>query len=145
MADFVIHAASPRPARACFDQLINWDAHSAAVPLTTLQYDGTPWVGQRVVARTGWGRLGFDDAMVVQTLDPPAGDLPGDQQGVVEMAKQGRVVGGSVRWTVTPTSEGSDIVWSQHMVIGWLPRWMDPLVGAVGRIAYGMGLRRLLG
>jgi hypothetical protein len=31
-----------------------------------------------------------------------------------------------------------------HLVIRWLPRWLDPLVGALGRIAYGLGLRRLL-
>ena len=69
---------------------------------------------------------------------------PGDQPGLVEIAKQGRVVGGSVGCTVTPTTGGSDIAWTQHLAIGWLPRWMDPLVGAIGRRAYGVGLRRLL-
>jgi len=37
---------------------------SAAIPLTRLQHDGLPRVGQRFVARTVWGRLGFDDTMV---------------------------------------------------------------------------------
>jgi hypothetical protein len=144
MADFVLRAASPLPARACFDRLVDWDAHTAAIPFTRLQYEGAPRVGQQFVARTGWGRLGFDDTMVVDELRPPAGDQPGDQPGLVEITKQGRVVGGSVGWTVTPTSGGSDVAWIQHLVIGWLPRWMDPLVGAIGRRAYGLGLRRLL-
>jgi len=82
--------------------------------------------------------------MVVDELRPPPGDHPGDQPGLVEITKLGRVVGGTVRWAVTPTSSGSDIAWTQHLVIGWLPRWMDPLVGTIGRRAYGVGLRRLL-
>jgi len=140
MADFVLRAASPLPARSCFLRLVDWDAHTAAIPLTKLQHEGAARVGQRFVARTGWGRVGFDDTMVVEVLRPPAGDQP----GVVEIVKQGRVVGGVVRWTVTPTTTGSDVTWTQHLIIGWLPRWMDPLVGAIGRRAYGAGLRRLL-
>ena len=144
MADFVIREASPLPALACFDHLVDWDAHSAAIPLTRLQYDGEPRVGQRFVARTGWGRLGFDDVMVVDDLHPPDGDQPGDRPGLVAITKHGRVVGGTVRWTVAPSNDGSRVTWTQHLVIRWLPRWMDPLVGAVGRRAYGQGLRRLL-
>ena len=144
MADFVLRAASPLPARACFQRLVDWDAHTAAIPLTKLQHEGAARVGQRFVARTGWGRVGFDDTMVVEVLRPPTGDLPGDRPGLVQIVKQGRVVGGTVRWTVTPTTGGSDIAWTQHLVIGWLPRWMDPLVGTIGRRAYGVGLRRLL-
>ena len=140
MADFVIRAASPLPARACFERLIDWDNHTAAIPLTTLQHDGVPRVGQRFVARTGWDRLGFDDSMVVEVLQPPEGHQP----GLVEIVKRGRVVGGTVGWTVTQSPTGSDVVWTQHLIIGWLPRWMDPLVGAIGRRAYGTGLRRLL-
>ena len=82
--------------------------------------------------------------MVVEVLPPPTGDLPGDRPGLVQIVKQGRVVGGTVRWTVTPTTGGSDIAWTQHLVIGWLPRWLDPLVGTIGRRAYGLGLRRLV-
>jgi hypothetical protein len=144
MADFVLRAASPLPARACFDHLVDWDAHSAAIPLTRLHYDGEPRVGQRFVARTGWGRIGFDDIMVVELYRPPAGDRPGDLPGAVEITKRGRAVGGTVGWTVTPTATGSDVEWTQHLVISWLPRLLDPLVGALGRMAYGTGLRRLL-
>jgi hypothetical protein len=140
MADFVIRASTPLSASACFDRLVDWDAHSAAIPLTRLDHDGEPRIGQHFVARTGVGRLGFDDPMVVELLRRPAGDLP----GVVEVAKQGRVISGRVQWTVTPTEAGSDVEWTQHLVVGWLPRWLDPLVGALGRIAYGAGLRRIL-
>ena len=144
MADFVLHAASALPARIAFARLVDWDAHSAAIPLTRLHFDGEPRVGQRFVARTGWGRLGFDDVMVVDDLQPPVGDQPGDRPGLIAITKHGRVVGGTVTWTVAPGTVGSRVTWTQHLVIGWLPRWMDPLVGAVGRRAYGQGLRRLL-
>ena len=144
MAEFVIRANSPLPASACFDRLVDWDAHSAAIPLTRLRHDGEPRVGQRFVARTGLGRFGFDDVMVVELLRRPAGDAAGALPGLVEVAKQGRVVGGRIRWTVTPTAVGSEVEWRQDLRIGWLPRWLDPVVGLVGRAAYTAGLKALL-
>lgn len=144
VADFTIRTISRLPARQCFARLLDWDAHSASIPLTRLQHDGPPRVGQRFVARTGLGRLGFDDVMTVELLRPPAGDLPGDLPGEVEVAKRGRVIGGRVRWRVTPTPHGAEVEWAQHLVVGWLPGWLDPLVGLVGRAAYTAGLRRLL-
>ena len=144
MADFVIRASTERPATACFEQLLDWDAHAAVIPLTTLQHEGRPRIGQRFVARTGLGRVGFDDVMEVTALRPPSGDGPGDQPGVVEVVKTGRVVGGRVRWTVTPSASGADVEWTQRLTIAWLPTWADPLVGSVGRAAYGLGLHRLL-
>jgi hypothetical protein len=95
---------------------------SAAITLTRLQHDGLPRVGQRFVARTVWGRLGFDDTMVVDVLRPPVGDQPRDQPGLVEIVKMGRVAGGTVRWTVTPSTVGSEVTLTQRLVIGWLPR-----------------------
>lgn len=144
MSEFVIRATSPLPASQCFARLVDWDAHSAAIPLTRLNHEGAPRVGQRFVARTGVGRLGFDDEMVLELLRPPAGDLPGDLPGVVEVSKQGRIVGGRVRWTVTPTAAGSGVEWSQVLLIPWLPRAMDPLVGWLGRLAYTAGLKAIL-
>lgn len=144
MADFVLHAASPLPARAAFGRLVDWDRHSAAIPFTRLTHDGVPRVGQRFVARTGWGRIGFDDVMVVDVLEAPGGDQPGDVPGRVTITKHGRIVAGTVGWKVAPLAAGSDVTWTQHLVIPWLPHWLDPLVGAIGSRAYGMGLRRLL-
>lgn len=144
MAEFVIRATSPLPASACFDKLVDWDAHSAAIPLTRLRHDGVARLGQRFVARTALGRFGFDDPMVVELLRRPAGDQPGYLPGVVEVAKRGRVIGGTVRWTVSPTATGSEVEWSQNIIIGWLPAWLDPVVGVAGRLAYSRGLPRLL-
>ena len=38
----------------------------------------------------------------------------------------------------------TEVEWTQRLVVGWLPKWLDPAVGAAGRLAYGTGLRRLL-
>ncbi len=144
MAEFEIRATSARPATDCFAHLVDWDVHSAAIPLTRLSHSGAPRVGQEFVARTGLGPIGFDDPMRVELLRPPAGDDPGDLPGVVEVTKSGRVVGGRVQWSVTPTAEGSEVAWRQVLTIPWLPRWADPVVGLVGRAAYATGLRRLV-
>ncbi len=140
MADFSIRVSTSRSAEDCFRRLVDWDAHSAAIPLTRLRHEGEPRVGQRFSARTGIGPLGFDDPMVVEVLRVPAGDSP----GAVEVAKLGRVITGRVGWTVTPTAGGADVEWRQQLTVGWLPRWLDPVVGRVGRAAYQVGLRRIL-
>ena len=144
MADFVVRVASRRPASAVFARLLDWDAHSAAIPLTVLRHEGTPAVGQRFVARTGLGRLAFDDPMRIDLLRPPAGDAPGDLPGVVEVSKTGRLLRGSVRWTVVPAASGTEVEWRQRLVVGGLPRFLDPAVALVARAAYGAGLRRIL-
>ena len=144
MARFTITEHWPAPARVVFDHLVDWDAHSAAIPLTRLTHEGLPLPGQRIVARTGGTRFGFDDPMEVRALRPPAGDAPGDPGGLVEVTKEGRVIKGWVRWTVTPAPTGSVVRWSQELTVPWLPRRLDALVGVVGRAAYRSGLRRLL-
>jgi hypothetical protein len=144
MAEFRIAMDVPSGARATFDRLVDWDAHSRAIPLTRLRHAGPPHAGQRIVARTGWRRLGFDDPMVVELLRRPAGDTTGDLAGLVEVRKTGRVIAGTVRWTVTPLEDGARVEWDQLLRVPWLPRLFDPLVGVVGRIAYRSGLGRLL-
>jgi hypothetical protein len=140
MAEFRITMDVPSTAAATFDRLIDWDAHSRAIPLTRLTHDGPARAGQLLVARTGWRRLGFDDPMVVVLLRRPADDV----QGLVEVRKTGRVIAGTVRWTVTQRDGGARVDWGQHLRVPWLPRWFDPVVGVVGRVAYRAGLRRLL-
>jgi hypothetical protein len=144
MAEFRIALDVPSGARATFDRLVDWDAHSRAIPLTRLTHAGRPLAGQRIVARTGWRRLGFDDPMVVELLRRPAGDAAGDLEGLVEVRKTGRVIAGTVRWTVRPLADGARVEWDQQLRVPWLPRLFDPLVGVVGRIAYRSGLGRLL-
>ena len=144
MARFTITQQWPASARVVFDHLVDWDAHSASIPLTTVVHEGVPLPGQRIVARTGGTRFGFDDPMEVRVLRPPAGDAPGDPGGIVEVTKQGRVIQGWVRWTVTPAATGSVVQWSQELTVPWLPRRLDAVVGVVGRTAYRSGLRRLL-
>ncbi len=145
MADFVLRVVTSLSARAAFARLVDWDRHTAAIPFTTLSYEGVPHPGQRFVARTALGRLGFDDVMVVDLVRPPAGDQPGDVPGLVEVSKHGRILGGSVRWTVTPLATGSRVEWAQHLIVGRLPGLADPLVAGIGRLMYGLGLRRIIG
>ena len=86
--------------------------------------------------------VGHDGAGGVQELADAAWREP--VGGVVVVAKTGRVIAGRVRWTVTPTGSGSRVAWTQTLVVPWLPRFLDPLVGLVGRGAYASGLRRIL-
>lgn len=140
MADVELRVSTPLTADVAFDRLVDWERHSAAIPLTRVTYEGALRTGQRFVARTAVGPIGFDDVMVVDLLRRPTREVP----GLVEVSKHGRVLTGTVRWTVTDTPDGSEIVWRQTLVVGRLPRHLDPVIAVIAKVAYGRGVRRIL-
>jgi len=72
MADFVLRESSRLPTRTVFERPIDWDRHSACDPVHRLHHDGVLRVGERFVARTDWGRVGFDDVWSTCSRRPVA-------------------------------------------------------------------------
>ncbi|MFC0849619.1 SRPBCC family protein [Streptomyces noboritoensis] len=126
-------------------RLTDWTRHSGSVPLTRITVSTPPptAVGTVFVARTGIGRLAFEDPMEVVVWEPPEPGRPGR----CRMEKRGRLVTGWAEIEVRPGPEGAGalLVWREDLRVRWLPRALDPVVSRAGRLVFGRALTVLLG
>ncbi|EFL28502.1 conserved hypothetical protein [Streptomyces himastatinicus ATCC 53653] len=105
VALFLIERPSPHSADETWRRLTQWQRHGSYVPLSSVapRSEGPTRVGSVVVARTGVGRIGFEDPMEVVRWEPPDGGRP----GLCRLEKRGSVVLGWGRDRgVGPTESG---------------------------------------
>lgn len=155
MSRFRIERTVALPPAEVWRRLTDWPAHGAQVPFTrtTVLTAGPNAVGTRFTARTGLGRLAFDDPMEVMILDPPA---PG-RTGVCRLVKRGRVVRGAASFEVSEASgagtpgsgapggvAGSRVVWVEELRLRGVPAVFDPVLALAGRVLFGRALDGLL-
>jgi polyketide cyclase/dehydrase/lipid transport protein len=127
---------SDSPPDEAWARLVDWQRHGAHVPLTTVTVrPGEPGVGAVFVARTAFGRLGFDDPMEVVEWDPPR---------FCRIEKRGRVMRGWAELTVSAAGTGSLLSWREEAVPTRLPGFARPLADAATRRLLTRVLRRLL-
>ncbi|MCZ2527089.1 SRPBCC family protein [Streptomyces sp. HB2AG] len=142
MALIRIERASRLSPRDAWQRLTDWERHAAHVPLTGIDVTTPPptGVGTVFVARTGIGRLRFDDPMEVVRWEPPQDGRPGH----CRMEKRGRVVTGWAEIEVAPRGPGSWIVWREEARVERLPRLFDPVTALSGRLLFGRVVTGLL-
>lgn len=142
MARFTISIRSKVPAAHAWRRVLDVRRHGAVVPLTKISAPAFIDLdaGAEFVARTGFRRLGFDDRMRIVRFEPPTRTSPGR----AEIIKTGESIRGSIRADFAQAASGSLLRWEQEISVPALPRWADPLVGAVAQLAYGLALRALL-
>lgn len=162
MSRFRIERTVALPPAEVWRRLTDWPAHGAQVPFTrtTVLTAGPNAVGTRFTARTGLGRLAFDDPMEVVVLEPPA---PG-RTGVCRLVKLGRVVLGSASFEVSGVADasgvagagasgvagasggsaGSRVVWVEELRLRGVPAAFDPVLALAGRVLFGRALDGLL-
>lgn len=93
------------------------------------------------VARTGVGRVGFDDRMEVVVWRPPLGE----RSGFCRLVKRGIFVTGWAEIEVgSGVGGGSRVVWREELRVRGVPRIFDSLVGWVARRVFGRAVRLLL-
>ncbi|MGX1881573.1 SRPBCC family protein [Streptomyces sp. NPDC055287] len=143
MALFRIESRTPLSADEAWRRLTTWQHHAAQVPLTRITVPTPPptGAGTLVVARTGVGRLGFDDPMEVVAWDPPEGSGAGH----CRLEKRGAVVLGWAEIDVRPAPGGAVAVWTEDLRLRGLPGVCDGVVGRAGRLVFGRAVRGLLG
>ena len=144
MAHFEVHLDPPLSAPEAWRRVLDLRAHTAVIPLTRVTGDARVAAdlgpGSRLVARTGIGPVGLDDAMVVESIMQPTPH----SAGTARIRKVGNVVRGSIELRVTPTAAGCTVDWSQRIDVRGVPDRLGPLVSWVAGAAYGRALRALL-
>jgi hypothetical protein len=144
VAHFVLTRRSPRSAEDCWERLTDWPRHGDLVPFTRVRADRGSGLraGDRILARTRVGPVGFDDPMEIVEFVPPAPGRPGR----CRLEKRGRVVRGWAELTVRAcVPGGSEARWAETNSIAGQPRAVDPLVASAGRAVFGKVLAHLLG
>ncbi|MEU9237006.1 SRPBCC family protein [Streptomyces subrutilus] len=138
----IIHRTPLEPA-VSWSRLTDWERHGERVPLTRTIIETAPptRVGTVFTARTGVGRITFDDPMEVVAWRPPAAG----RGGFVRLVKRGRTVTGWAEIEIRPLAAGgSEIHWREDLRVRGLPRVLDPAVALAGRLLFSRALRGLL-
>lgn len=137
---FELRMRVPTSAAVVWSRLIELDAHSAAIPFTRVTPVGEQMrQGLRFVGETSLGPLHMNDRMLVARADAPSRN----EAGRLIVEKFGPVAG-MVDATVEQTVTGTLVVWRQSLRPAWLPSWLRPLGAVFAKIAYGVGLRRII-
>ncbi|WP_413248699.1 hypothetical protein [Sinomonas flava] len=124
--------------------MLDLRAHDRLVPFTRVTEGMVSAAellpGHRFVACTMVGRYGFDDVMVVESVEPPSGVRPGHAR----IVKGGKLVRGAIELTVSAHDGGAAVRWQQDFGLGRLggPALAAAAFGA--RLGYRAVLQRLL-
>ena len=133
MASFWFDLLVPGPPPQVWERLWDLERHTRAIPLTTVG-GGPLQDGVRFTARTGLGRLGFDDVMVVREWEPP-------HHAVIE--KVGRVLGGRIEVTLRPAGADTRLRWEQNYSATAVPDRVAALASPGVRAAYLRSVRQI--
>ncbi|MGW0084997.1 SRPBCC family protein [Streptomyces sp. NPDC003393] len=143
MVDFFLERTAPLPLDEAWRRLTRWHRHGDGVPLTrvTVVTPGPTREGTRLVARSGFGPLGFDDRMEVTVWQPPAGAEPGR----CRLEKRGRLIRGWAELEVRPGPGGrARVLWREELRVRFLPSVFDPLLERSARTVFGRTVNKLL-
>ncbi|MFG2648462.1 SRPBCC family protein [Streptomyces sp. NPDC048436] len=143
MALFRIDRESSLPADEVWRRLTAWERHADVVPLTRVFVRTPPPSGEGTVfvARSGVGRIGFDDVMEVVTWRQAA-----EGGGLCRLEKRGSFVTGWAEIEVAPGTGGlgARIAWREDLRVRWLPRRFDGLLTIAARWMFGRAVDGLL-
>ena len=132
------------PPSAVWGVLTDFTAYGRWMPLTRMRVDaGEPRVGWGFAGVSGIGPLGFSDSMVLIRWEPPGDDT--DDAASFRVVKTGRLLGGWVDVTVTPTATGSRVDWREDFSVRPVA-FLDgtrPMLAA-GRALYARALDAML-
>ncbi len=143
MADvtFTVQYDFSVPARVLWDELVDWKAHEAWIPMTRVDDgEGDPTsVGHEFVAYTGVGKLALKDHMRVTecTWDDA------DRRGRCTVDKLGPVLTGEAGFEVEASGNGSRIDWFEDVRVPYVPQFLAPFVGRLGAIGFRQGMKQL--
>lgn len=157
MPRIIVSMPVSAPIHRVWEHLINWPAHGAWIPFSTVTVtapgapDGT---GTQFVGRTGLGPFAFNDPMTVTHLQPPALHPTvrrGGRPPVIascEIAKTGTLIRGTAGFILERIdNETTHLQWWEDIEIG--PRWTwwtaltGPAIQWAGQKAFTRALTKM--
>jgi hypothetical protein len=128
-------------ARVLWDELVDWPAHGAWIPATTIEGEsGDPTaVGYTFTAWTGFRPVALEDRMRVTGCDWD--DTA--QTGVCDVEKLGPLLRGTAGFTVRTEGSRSTLEWREDVTVPYLPGFLSPVGALAGRIGFSLALRSL--
>lgn len=131
-----VQIAAGRP--QVWDLVTDWERQGEWIPLTRVwRTGGSPGaVGETLTARTGIGRLAFDDTITVLELEEPLR---------CRVEHTGRVVRGVGEFQLIDLSGSTRLVWIEEVDVpgGRLAPLLWHVLSPVVRISFALALRRL--
>ncbi|MET9364231.1 SRPBCC family protein [Streptomyces sp. NPDC006632] len=142
MALFRIERRTDLTPDEAWRRLTDWERHGDSVPLTRVTVRTAPPTGRGTVfvARTGLGRLCFQDPMEITRWQPPVPGTPGR----CRLEKRGRTIAGWAEIEVGAAGRGAYLVWREELRVRGVPRAFDPVTAGAGRVVFGRAVKVLL-
>ncbi|MEV8413760.1 SRPBCC family protein [Streptomyces niveus] len=142
MSVFRVARRTALPADEAWRRITDWPAHARTVPLTRILVEtpGPSGTGTVFVARTGLGRVRFDDPMEVVRWEPPTAGRPGR----CRLEKRGRVITGWAEIEVAESGGRTLVRWAEELRVSFLPRFLDGVTARTGRVVFGRVVDALL-
>jgi hypothetical protein len=131
----------PHPINHVWNNLTNWEAHSAWIPNThvTITHQ-THGLGTQFVGITRLGPLTLNDPMTVTTYQPPL-----DGHAAATIIKTGKQITGTAGFTLTSlTPHSTQLVWFENVQPqpATLFTWATPIINRIGKIAFTRALNK---
>lgn len=129
------------PPRQVWDELVDWEAHAAWIPMTRMDVEpGDPTaVGARFTAYTGIGPLALKDEMTVASCEWS----DSTNSGECEVEKLGPVLRGRAGFTIRPDGGGAALEWFEDVRVPYVPQFLAPVVSFLGAAGFRAGMRKL--
>ncbi|EST19163.1 SRPBCC family protein [Streptomyces niveus] len=142
MSVFRVARRTALPADEAWRRITDWPAHARTVPLTRIvvKTPGPTGTGTVFVARTGLGRVRFDDPMEVVRWEPPTAG----RRGRCRLEKRGRVITGWAEIEVAESGGRTLVRWAEELRVSFLPRFLDGVTARTGRVVFGRVVDALL-
>jgi len=137
------------PPEVVWRELIDWKGHEAWVVSThvdTTTSAGVPQVGDEFTAWTGPApasklgqRVSLEDRMRVDELDFD----DAAKSGSCKVTKLGPVLTGWAAFAVSPHDGGTQIEWTEDVVVRYAPQLFAPVLARIGIVGFRLSLSRL--
>lgn len=141
LIDFTVTHTFDTPARAVWDEMIDWPSHADWIPATRMEVDSDDF---QVEGATFTGYTGFRKLMLVDRMRISAIDWDETtSSGTCEVEKLGPVLEGRAGFVVSPEGGGSKVEWFEQVTVPYLPSLLAPIVSKLSALGFSLGMRKL--